>query len=111
VQLTLRLTAASGRTSQLAQALHVLMREALQIDGCAGAHLAADADDANEFWYSEDWQDIDALEREFLTEHFAQVLALMETSALPPMIEFRTVTETRGLEYVAAVRGSASPDL
>jgi quinol monooxygenase YgiN len=111
VQVTVRLTAASGRTNQLAQALQVLMREALHSDGCVGAHLAADSGDANEFWYSEDWEDGDALERELRTDRFSQLLALMETSAVPPTIEFRVVTETRGLEYVAAVRGSASQDL
>jgi len=30
---------------------------------------------------------------------------LMETATEPPLLEFRFISETRGLEYVAAVRG------
>ena len=61
-------------------------------------------DEANTFWYVEEWQDAGDLERELRSDRFSQLLALMETSAQPPALEFRVVTETRGLEYVAAVR-------
>jgi quinol monooxygenase YgiN len=107
VQLTVRLTAVSGRAHQLVQALHALMHEAQQLDGCAGAHLAADADEANGFWYCEDWPEVGALKRELRTDRFSQLLAPMETCAAAPTVEFRLVSETRGLEYVAAVRDAA----
>ena len=38
------------------------------------------------------------------TERFSRLLALMETAAEPPTLEFRFVNETRGLDYVADVR-------
>jgi quinol monooxygenase YgiN len=101
----------SGHAHQLVQALRVLMREARQLHGCAGAHLAADADEADGFWYHEDWLEVGALERELRTDRFAQLLALMETCAERPTVEFRVVTEIQGLEYVAAVREAAGrPD-
>jgi quinol monooxygenase YgiN len=107
VQLTVRLTAISGRAHQLIEALHTLMRQARRSGGCATAHIAADVDEANSFWYVEDWQDAAALEGDLKTERFSQLLALLETSAQPPALEFRMVGETRGLEYITAVREAA----
>lgn len=104
VQLTLRLTAASGRAHQLIEALHTLMRRTRGQRGFSDAHISADVDEANAFWYFENWDDAQALEGEFGTDRFSQLLALMETSARPPLLEFRVIAETRGLEYVAAVR-------
>ena len=104
VQLTVRLTAASGHAHQLVDALHSLMQDGLRPGGCSHAYIAADVDAANAFWYCEDWQDVTALEGEFTSDRFSQLLALVETSVEPPILEFRLVAETRGVEYVSAVR-------
>ncbi len=81
VQLTVRLTAASGRAHELIEALHALMRHSRRLRGCTDAHIAADVDEANSFWYSEDWQDEPSLAEELRTDRFSQLLSLMETSA------------------------------
>jgi quinol monooxygenase YgiN len=107
VQVTVRLTAVSGRSHQLVQALHTLMRETLRRGGCSGAHIAADVDAADAFWYVEDWKDAAALEAQFTTDGFSQLLALIETAAEAPVVEFRVVSATRGLDYVAEVREAA----
>lgn len=107
VQVIVRLRAVSGGSHGLVAALRALMRRSLQSAGCSAAHLAADVDEADVFWYSEDWQDVSALETRLQSEHFLQMLTLMETSASPPRLEFRTVGELRGLEYVAEVRNDA----
>jgi quinol monooxygenase YgiN len=104
MQLSIRLTAQSGHAHDLVEALHARMRQTRREGGCSGAHVAADVVEANSFWYSEDWDDSTSLERELRSDRFSQLLALVETSAQPPIIEFRTITQTRGLEYVAAVR-------
>jgi quinol monooxygenase YgiN len=80
------------------------MRHARRLGGCSSAHLAADVDAANVFWYCEDWRDAEALESELRTDRFSQLLEVMETSAQPPLLEFRVLAETRGLEYVTAAR-------
>lgn len=107
VQLTARLTAASGRAHDLVGALQTLMRQARRQGGCADAHIAADVNEANTFWYVEDWPDPEALDTELTSDRFSQLLALMETSAQPPVLEFRMVAETRGLDYVTAAREAA----
>jgi len=105
VQMTVRLATTTGHTYQLIEALRSLMRRTQGHYGCSGAHITADVDHADIFWYSEDWDSAEALEREIRTDRFSQLLELMETSARPPVLEFRVISETRGLEYVSAVRG------
>jgi quinol monooxygenase YgiN len=104
IQLTLCLVATTGRAHLLAEALLGVMRRTQQHAGCSGAHLLTDVADPSVFWYCEDWEDPLALEHRVRSEPFAQLLALMETSARPPTLEFRTVDAVRGLEYVEAVR-------
>jgi quinol monooxygenase YgiN len=104
IQLLVSLTAASGHSQELVQALQPLARRATQSAGCRGAHLAADVDDAQVFWYCEEWDDVQALEAKLRSESFTEFLALAETSVTQPFIEFRVVQESRGLDYVSAVR-------
>lgn len=104
VQLTMKITAASGHAHHLVDALHVVMQLARQSSNCSGSHIAADVDEAGAFWYVEDWQDQEALRERLQSDGFSQLLALMETSVTTPSLEFRMVEESRGLDYVAAVR-------
>jgi hypothetical protein len=58
----------------------------------------------------------EGLERELRTDRVTQLLALVETAAQPPLVEFRVISETRGLEYVAsagvpAERSTERPDI
>jgi quinol monooxygenase YgiN len=103
VQLIVRMTARSGRAHQLLEALRARMWCTQRQSGCSDAHIAADVDEADAFWCFENWENA-ALEDELRTDRFSQLLALMETSARPPLLEFRMIAETRGLEYVTAVR-------
>jgi quinol monooxygenase YgiN len=110
VQVTVCLAAKGGSKNELVEALLPLMQRAAQSPGCSGAHVCADVSDARVLWYHEDWQDAGALEARVRSEQFTRLLALMETSAQPPVLEFRTIEYSRGLDYVAAVREAARWD-
>jgi len=103
VQMTVRLTATTGHASQLVEALHTLMRQARRHTGCTDSHIAADVDEANTFWYVEDW-DAQSLDIDIRTDRFSQMLELIETSARKPKLQFRVFSATMGLDYVKAVR-------
>jgi len=107
VQLTLKIVAASGQSPQLLQALHAMSRQALRHDQCAQAHICADVDEAQTFWYAEEWLDREGLERRLRAEEFTQFLALMETSVTAPTLEIREMAPAVGLEYVATIRAAA----
>lgn len=112
VELVLRLTAAPGRNHELVQALYPHVRRAVQSLGCRSAHLSADVEQADVYWYCEEWDALPALEAKVRSEEFAVLLSIMETSASEPVLEIRVVAESRSLDYVAALRGrAASGDL
>ena len=105
MQLLLRITAVPGQTDVLLQALRSVMRS-VQVDAaCADAHVLADVDDRSVLWYWEDWSRLEAFERHLRSERFARLLAVIETSSTLPLLECRIVTERRGLDYFASVRG------
>ncbi len=75
--------------------------------GAAIARLTADVDDPDLLWYVEEWREAADLVAEIRTLRFARVLALMETAAEAPSLEFRFVSEVRGLDYVEEARGQS----
>jgi quinol monooxygenase YgiN len=105
VQLLVRLTTEPGQTGQLVEALHSVMRGAQRQGVCSDTHVALDADDGRVVWYFEDWADIEAFERHLRSDRFARLLSVLELSAEPPRLECRLISESRGLDYLAAVRG------
>ena len=110
VQLRLRITAGPGHGDELLQALRSALRS-VQADGaCADAHVTTDVDDRRVLWYWEDWATLDDLERYLRSDRFGRLLAIVERSVAEPLLECRVVAETRGLDYLAAVRGVELPD-
>jgi quinol monooxygenase YgiN len=111
IQLLIRLTAPPGRLQQTIQALRSVMSPAHPERGGAGAHISSDVGDGNVLYYAEDWPDVEGLNEHLRSLRFGRMLGLMETAAEAPSLEFRFVSETRGLEYVAEVREAADrPD-
>jgi quinol monooxygenase YgiN len=98
VQLTVRLTAKTGRAEATVRVLRSIMRQALLNGSCTRAHISADVNDADTFWYCEEWEDVKQLESQIRSERFSQFLSLVETGAQPPLLEFRVVAAARGLE-------------
>ncbi len=75
--------------------------------GAVQASLMIEAGGPDDICYIEEWPTADALAAEIGTRRFSRLLALMETAAEPPTLEFRFVAETRGLDYVEAVLSEA----
>ena len=110
IQVTVCMAAQAGCANLLVEALLPLMHRAMQCAAVSGAHVWADVEQAGVFWYHEDWRDSHALEARVRSEHFSQLLALMETSARPPVIGVPDHRVLRGLDYVAAVRAANAMD-
>jgi hypothetical protein len=88
------------------QALRSLMLP-IQLDrGCGGCHLYIDVSESNSLFYVEEWATQKDLEREMRSDRITRLLSIMESSPTPPVLEFRFVSHTRGLEYIAEVRSA-----
>lgn len=101
----LRMKSAPPRIAEMVQALRVVMRAARAEKGFIGGSLDLEPDDANAIHYEERWQTREDFEDQLRSSRFTRLLALMESASEEPLLEFHFVSETRGLEYVAAVRG------
>jgi len=89
----------------MVQALRVLTRGARAEKGFVTSRLCLEADDANTIHYEERWQTREDFEDQLRSSRYTRLLALMESAAKQPSLEFHFISETRGLEYLAAVRG------
>jgi quinol monooxygenase YgiN len=110
VQLLVQLVAAPGQVPEVLQALRLVLHPAQQARGCASARLVSQVSDDRHITYVEEWNDAGELREQFHTERFNRLLQLLETSAEPPVVEFRVVSETYGLEYMTAADPGARHD-
>jgi quinol monooxygenase YgiN len=109
VQLHLRLKAPPGRRPETVQALRALRFPAQLTGGCASSDICCELDDPDVLLYVEEWPGLEDFVREVHSDRFSRLLALMETAAEAPALEFRFVQQTRGLDYIAEVRGEHAP--
>ncbi len=106
VQLLLRLATTPERRHEAVQALRAIMLAARLERGQVHTHLGyVVGDEEGEVTYLEEWPTVEELNQQIRSPRFGQLLALMETMPKPPRLEFRFVSEVRGLDYVAEVRG------
>ena len=102
--MVLRIIADPKEVQPMIQALRSLMIP-IQLDrGCRGCHLYSDIDKTDSLFYVEEWATQKDLEREIRSDRFTRLLSVMESSPTPPVLEFRFVWQTRGLEYISKVR-------
>lgn len=80
------------------------MRPLLASSGAVCCRIFVDPTEPRKFVYVEEWASDAELRRELRAERLRDLLSLMESSAAAPTLEFRTVTEVRGLDLVEEVR-------
>jgi quinol monooxygenase YgiN len=101
IQLMVRMVAQPNGTPQLLTALRSVMRPAQQARGCCFAEIYRRVNDDCRIEYVEEWDDPRELRDQFGTERFHRLLELLETAAERPLVEFRIIDITHGLEYIA----------
>ena len=89
----------------MTEALHLLVASTRTEPGCIGCSVAADIGEKGRIRYSEEWSTEDALQRQFQTDRFRRLIALVENATEAPIVEFLLPGGSRGLEYVQDVVG------
>ena len=104
VRLTIALNGSTARAVQeLLEALRFLMTATRLEPGCQGCSAWVDPDST--VHYVEEWLTETDLRRRVRSTPFTSLLAVLESSQTAPRVQFDFVTKTRGLDYVAEVRG------
>ena len=104
VQLQLRIISAAGRIQQTIQALRSLMVPAQLDRGCSGCWLYVDNMDSRCLCYVEEWATSGRPGARDLLARFTLLLSVMEEAPKAPSLEFRFISQTRGLDYVKEIR-------
>ena len=104
IELRLCLRAPPRRTQSLVAALQALARLAGLERGCLEAHVFTESNDPRRLYYSEAWDAEENLRSMLCSERFTHLVELMEMAAEPPSLDFRTISETQGLEFAWQVR-------
>ena len=106
IRLTLSITAASGESWRLIDALRSLMAPTRRERGCVSCQLAlsSESSDPMRISYSEVWSSEEDLREQVRSDRFSRLLELMESALEPPQLEFQLPGGARGLDYVEEVR-------
>ena len=100
VQLLVRFAPSPAVIDEVLHALRAVMRGAQQDRGCRFAQICRHADETRRIEYLEEWDNEGELRGQFGSERFLRLLTLIETADELPVVQFRTFSEIKGLEYI-----------
>ena len=75
--------------------------------GCRACRILQDAGDKNALTYIVTWESQADLEEHLRSEGFRRLLPYIEMSREPPEVEFSTIDEVRGIEFMVEVLSPA----
>ena len=101
---TVRIAVMPSKCKQLLRALAAWAGPTAVESGCLSCRVLEETSAPQAFCYQAQWKTEDDLLRHIRTEHYKRLLALMELGTTPPLVEFHTVTETRGLAFIERTR-------
>ena len=107
VRLTVVLVASPRNAPRLEEALRSLMVTTRLKPGCLTCSTWVDPDST--VHYEEEWGTEAHIRERVVSDAFTRLLSVIEASEERPRVQFDFVTRTRGLDYVAEVRGSEFP--
>ncbi|MDP6635431.1 MAG: antibiotic biosynthesis monooxygenase family protein [Phycisphaerae bacterium] len=83
-----------------------LLGPTVALTGCRAGYLCQDLTDECVVMFTTYWETQEDTDRYLRSELYRAVLYALELSAEAPKVCFHTISETRGMEYVATVRSS-----
>jgi quinol monooxygenase YgiN len=92
-----------GKRTDLSQTLFSSLGPTRVTPGCLGCRLFHDAD-ANTHYLESRWASEADVIRHIRSDAYKRLLLLMELGADAPSIEFFTVSEVRGLDFIKSAR-------
>jgi quinol monooxygenase YgiN len=106
VRLTLVLRPSVREGPALMDALRFMMVSTRLESGCVNCAVRVDSDAS--VHYEEEWATEIDMRRRVRSDRFISLLSLMESVHEPPRVQFDFLTASRGLDYIAEVRGVES---
>jgi quinol monooxygenase YgiN len=108
ILVTLNVSARPGRRAEMAEVFWTLLGPVRVEPGCLACGLYEGICDRDALLYVEEWETPEQLERHMRSARYGRLLAVMETSSRPPVLRYHTISCSKGLEYLQAVRLGAA---
>jgi len=108
ILVTLSVFAPPGRREEMVEIFWMLLGPVRVEPGCIACGLYEAPCDNDSLLYVEEWDTPEQLERHMRSARYELLLAVMESSARPPVLRYHTVSGSKGLEYLQAVRLGAA---
>lgn len=93
-----------GQEHTVMDVLESVKGPALSMAGCLGCSVSIEGNLEGSVCYLERWKDFESLALHLRSPLYTRVLAAMELSRTPPVVEFFEVINTGGLELVEEAR-------
>jgi quinol monooxygenase YgiN len=98
------IVASPNNRAELGRALFSLLGQIRAEPGCKSCLLYQDWSDANVLYIESRWETLSDLKHHIRSEKYKWLLLLIELGVERPAIEFLTVTEVKGLDFIEATR-------
>ena len=101
---SVRIVVVPTKREQLRRALAAWSGPTGVESGCTSCRILQEDSAPQAFCYVAQWKTQEDLLRHVRSEHYKRLLALMDLGSEPPVVEFHTVTETKGLDLIQHAR-------
>jgi quinol monooxygenase YgiN len=108
ILVTLSVSSSPGRREEMVEVFWTLLGPIRVEPGCLSCGLFAEICNGEGLLYVEEWETPEQLERHMRSARYERLLAVMEASARPPVLRYHTVSGSKGMEYLQAVRLGAA---
>ncbi|UCF78534.1 MAG: antibiotic biosynthesis monooxygenase [Candidatus Eiseniibacteriota bacterium] len=110
VRLTIELVVSEELCEQVARYFRALVGPTSAAPGCVRCTACRGLMEPRQFFLRVEWSTREDLEAYMRSNSFGSLLNLLDLAYKSPRVSFETVTEVKGLEYVAEVRSTATQD-
>jgi quinol monooxygenase YgiN len=101
---SLRIVVRPAKREELQRALAAWIGPTQVESGCLNCRILQEGCEPHSFCYQAQWKTSDDLMRHLRSEHYRRLLVLMDLGEEPPVVEFHTVSETKGLDLIQHAR-------
>ena len=109
IELRLEIRPKAEHKAEMVNALWVIMQPARMESGFAASRIYQEVEDPESLCYMEEWDTLEQMEQQIRSRRFGSLLTLMETVPHPPVLEIRSISEIRGLDYISTLRLGPHP--
>jgi len=102
---TIRILADSGNISEIIEVLSSVKGQTEGKSGCISSLIHQEVNNENRITYEERWENQEQLYNHIRSDLYRKILAVIDMSSQPPIVNFSTISSTAGMEMIKAAIG------